>query len=149
MQKEDCKNTFYAYTDPNYCLWYQIEGENIRIGLYTKVYEYIEAHGYLPCQFPVVGKILAKDEFLFQFVVLGSYDPEVNAPFDMEIISQNPKNEEYETNAKDNDREKFLDRHSFSEGNFYEESWLFVVRPLYPEKVKVYLDNLCSEGSFR
>lgn len=142
------KRTFYAYTDANYCLWYQIEGENIRIGLYTKQYEYIENHGYLPCQFPLVGKVIAKDEFLFQFVVLGPYDPEVYASFDMEIISQNPKNEEYEINAGSVEREKYLGRNSFSEENFYEKTWLFVVRPLYPEKAKAYLDSLFAEEHF-
>jgi hypothetical protein len=142
------KRTFHAYKDDSYCLWYQTEGEYIRIGLYTKEYEYIEKHGYMPCQFPSVGKILYKDEMLLFFEVNGPYCPEAYTPFEMEIISQNPKNEIYEAIAKNGDTKDFFGANSFGKENFFEESWLFMVRPLYPEKAQVYLDTLFSEGNF-
>lgn len=149
------KRTFYAYKDNKHLFWYQVEGEYIRIGLYTKEYEYIEGHGYLPYHFPEVGTILYADDtpqsesVFFNFVVNGSYDPEAYTPFDLEIISQNPQNKLYEERVKNATRwddEKLIYRDTFSEANFFEESWLFVVRPLYPEKVKIYLDKLLAEG---
>ncbi|TAF35687.1 MAG: hypothetical protein EAZ57_01005 [Cytophagales bacterium] len=149
------KRTFYAYKDDAHLFWYQVEGEYIRIGLHTKGYEYIEGHGYLPYNFPEVGKILQahdppkNESVFFNFVVNGPYDPEAYAPFDLEIISQNPKNEQYEATVKNAicwDNEKLIYRNTFSEANFFEESWLFVARPLYPEKVKSYLDKLLAKG---
>lgn len=123
--------------------WYKIENDFIRVGLNTKQ-EYICAH--LPCypqMFAPVGKILKEQvgEYvpLAEFDIAGPMMVWLDVLFDMEVVEINPR---IWHEAQMYQPCELLEKDCFGEG------WLFVVKPLNPEKTREMFTEWYEKGWF-
>ncbi len=131
----------HYYTQSWY--WFKLEGDFIRVGLNTKT-EYISTH--LPCYpliFSPVGTILkdqnTEDLPLAEFDVAGSMIVCLIVLFDLEIVEINTK---IWNKSQMNNPCELLEKDPFGEG------WLFVVKPLNPEKTRKMFAEWYEKGYF-
>ncbi len=124
--------------------WHKLEGDFIRVGLNTKQ-EYIRVH--LPCyplMFAPVGKVLKERSGggylpLAEFDTAGPMIVWLEVLFDMEIVATNPL---VWNDLQLNNPCELLEKDPFGEG------WLFVVKPLNPEKTKEMFAEWYEKGWF-
>lgn len=124
--------------------WYKLEGEYLRIGMDINDNEYLNVHGVFPEHTLKVGQIIKENENLLILAVNGPLDYELDAPFDIEIITLNPIYENFEYWG---DESVFL--HRFPEENLYEESWILLVKALNYTQMEAFFEVWKQERYFK
>lgn len=130
----------------NYTYWYKTEGDLIRIGLDINANEYVYVHlPAYPMEHVPIGRVFIangvweQSQEMCWIDVSGPIGVWIYPEFDMEIVEINPKvwdklGEPCEVLARD---------------ICYNEGWLFVVKPLNPEKTAKMFAEWREKGKFK